>query len=149
MMDYEEKYTYKETNNPVTKELENHIQYNGSTIFKLDSIEDCKTVCQELNRLDDVIEHYKSETVNAHNVTPDESKQVVINALKDVPTVEMNNVSLTQLIKTVLDLKSLAIYSNRNGLSRDKLYTELTYLENQLMELTDINIELKRDWWEE
>lgn len=149
MMDYEEKYTYKETNNPVTKELENHIQYNGRTILKLDSIKDCETVCQELNRLDDVIEHYKSKTVNAHNVPSDESKQVVINALKDVPTVEMNNVSLTQLIKTVLDLKSLAIYSNRNGLSRDKLYTELTYLENQLMELTDINIELKRDWWEE
>ena len=149
MMDYEEKYTCKEINNPVTKELDNCIQYNGSTILKLDSIKDCVTVCQELNRLDDVIEHYKSKTVNAHNVTSDESKQVVINALKNVPTVEMDNVSLTQLIKTVLDLKALAVYSNRNSLSRNKLYAELTYLENQLMNLKDINIELKRDWWEE
>ena len=149
MMDYEEKYTYKKIENPITKELGNYIQYNGSTIFKLDSIEDCKTVCHELNRLDDLIEHYKSEAVNAHNVTSDESKQVVINALKDVPTVEMDNVSLTQLIKTVLDLKALAIYSNRSNLSRNKLYTELTYLENQLMKLKNINIELKRDWWEE
>ena len=149
MVDYEEKYTCKEINNPVTKELDNCIQYNGSTILKLDSIKDCRTVCHELNRLDDVIEHYKSKTVNAHNVTSDESKQVVINALKNVPTVEMDNVSLTQLIKTVLDLKALAIYSNRNTLSRNKLYTELTYLENQLMNLKNINIELKRDWWEE
>lgn len=149
MVDYEEKYTCKEINNPVTKELDNCIQYNGSTILKLDSIKDCRTVCHELNRLDDVIEHYKSKTVNAHNVTSDESKQVVINALKNVPTVEMDNVSLTQLIKTVLDLKALAIYSNRNSLSRNKLYTELTYLENQLMNLKNINIELKRDWWEE
>lgn len=149
MVDYEEKYTCKEINNPVTKELDNCIQYNGSTILKLDSIKDCRTVCHELNRLDDVIEHYKSKTVNVHNVTSDESKQVVINALKNVPTVEMDNVSLTQLIKTVLDLKALAIYSNRNTLSRNKLYTELTYLENQLMNLKNINIELKRDWWEE
>lgn len=153
MVDYEEKYTCKEINNPVTKELDNCIQYNGSTILKLDSIKDCRTVCQELNRLDDVIEHYKSKSIDARNLTSNELEDLVESFKKGICDTFIYNspddVSLTQLIKTVLDLKALAIYSNRNSLSRNKLYTELTYLENQLMELTDINIELKRDWWEE
>lgn len=59
-MNYEKKYTCKKIENPVTKEVNNYIQYNDTTILKLNSITDCKNVCQLLNRLDDIIEDYKS-----------------------------------------------------------------------------------------
>jgi hypothetical protein len=32
---------------------------------------------------------------------------------------------------------------------RDKLYKRINHLEYLLLELKDINVELKRDWWEE
>lgn len=67
----------------------------------------------------------------------------------DLKTPEYPKIKLSQLIKTVIDTKALAIYPNSTGLARDKLYNHLTYLESQLIELKDVNVELERDWWEE
>ena len=59
------------------------------------------------------------------------------------------SVKLSQLITSVLELKVLAMYPNSTSLSRDKLYNRLSYLESQLVELKDVNVELERDWWKE
>lgn len=60
-----------------------------------------------------------------------------------------SDVKLSHLVMTVLELKVLAMYPNSTSLVRDKLYNRLSYLESQLVDLKDINVELKRDWWEE
>lgn len=60
-----------------------------------------------------------------------------------------STIKLTQLIRAVLELKTLAMYPHSTSLAREKLYNELTYLENLLVELKDINVELERDWWKE
>ena len=60
---------------------------------------------------------------------------------------EYPNVSLTYLIKKVIELKKLAI--SHEYYSRDKLYNRLDYLEHTLYRLCDVNVELERDWWQE
>lgn len=67
----------------------------------------------------------------------------------DLKTSEYPKIKLSQLIKTVIDTKALAMYPNSTALARDKLYNHLTYLENQLVELKDVNVELERGWWKE
>ena len=67
----------------------------------------------------------------------------------DLKTPEYPKIKLSQLIKTVIDTKALAMHPQSTPLARDKLYNHLTYLESQLVELKDVNVELDRDWWEE
>ena len=69
--------------------------------------------------------------------------------LEEISKSEYPKIRLSQLVKTVLELKSLAMYPKSTSLSRDKLYNRLTYLESQLVELKDVNVELERDWWKE
>ena len=69
--------------------------------------------------------------------------------LEEISKEEYPKIRLSQLVQTVLELKSLAMYPNSTSLSRDKLYNRLTYLESQLVELKDVNVELERDWWKE
>ena len=64
--------------------------------------------------------------------------------MKQDPTIK-----LTQLVRTVLELKALAMYPHSTSLAREKLYNRLTYLESLLVELKDVNVELERDWWKE
>ena len=62
---------------------------------------------------------------------------------------EYPSIRLSQLVKAVVELKALALYPNSDSLMRDKLYKKINHLEYLLLELKDINVELKRDWWEE
>lgn len=76
-------------------------------------------------------------------------KQLEEISKSEISKSEYPKIRLSQLVKTVLELKSLAMYPNSTSLSRDKLYNRLTYLESQLVELKDVNVELERDWWKE
>ncbi len=62
---------------------------------------------------------------------------------------EYPSIRLSLLIKAVVELKALALCPNSESLMRDKLYKKINHLEYLLLELKDINVELKRDWWEE
>lgn len=63
-------------------------------------------------------------------------------------SVYRQDISLTQLIRLLTELKEVALFPNEDH-SRDKLYNKINHLEALLYELTDVNIELKRDWWEQ
>lgn len=58
-------------------------------------------------------------------------------------------VKLSSLIRSVIELKVLAMNPKSTSLMRDKLYKRLSYLEEELLLLTDINIPLERDWFKE
>ena len=53
-------------------------------------------------------------------------------------------VHLKNLIYTITETKAIAI----RGDSLDRIYTHLTGLEHELLRLKDLNVPLKRDWWE-
>ena len=47
-----ERFTSIRAKNPVSKQMGNYVQDNGVTILKLNSLEDCKDVCELLNELE-------------------------------------------------------------------------------------------------
>ena len=53
-------------------------------------------------------------------------------------------VHLKNLMYTITETKAIAI----RGDSLDRIYTHLTGLEHELLRLKDLNVPLKRDWWE-
>ena len=59
------------------------------------------------------------------------------------------SIRLSRLVKAVVELKALALCPKSDSRMRDKLYRKINHLEYLLLELKDINVELKRDWWEE
>ena len=76
-------------------------------------------------------------------------KLVELEKAEDPKSCEYPSIRLSQLVKAVVELKALALCPKSDSLMRDKLYKRINHLEYLLLELKDINVELKRDWWEE
>lgn len=53
-------------------------------------------------------------------------------------------VHLKNLIYTITETKAIAI----RGEPLDRIYNHLTGLEHEILRLKDMNVPLKRDWWE-
>jgi DNA repair exonuclease SbcCD ATPase subunit len=114
------RYTAKRIKNQVSKKMENYIQYNGTTILKLSSFEDCKDVVDLLNEQDKTIKELQlrnkqySMMVNVNSDLNDEIYEQLKKTEKNYKSVLEEN----EQLKSEINMLKTTIGRNESYIAR-------------------------------